>query len=527
MKNIFKLILSLLIAINLAGCNDKQSRRISAIIPLVESRPDSALTLLNKIDQAQLSEKAIALYSMAYTIAQDKTGIDVDNDSLLRNAYNWYNDKPADSLYAKCEYYMGKYYALNDSSEKALRCFSNSVKAAKRQNDYYTQSLALVQSSLIVREYDPDLAIQYSNDADKLYNKVKNGSGSNKVYTLLNLAECYSFKEGGIKQSFIIAWQAVRQAIGRKDTLALGDAYQDLSAFWSLLGNKDSVLYTSKLSFLYKKKHDTSSVSSLAWAYCDVDSLQASERLIKSISRREYLQYGSSIYSLLYAMALKKNNLQKANVYKDSLVAALESMNSANAKAKDAYYNKVIRKERQRAREQNESRFKTWTIISIIIVSIIIIAFILYISRYRRAQMQRLNEEQQERKRLIIEHQSTQISTMRNFLMRKISILHKLESLKTGMAKQVLLSDFDWEELEVFLNSSDNEFVERLKRDFPALTPKDIKFLMLVRLKFPYSAIAQIYNIEPKSVKQKLFLIKEKLGLKDSPTSAKKFIEDY
>lgn len=226
-------------------------------------------------------------------------------------------------------------------------------------------------------------------------------------------------------------------------------------------------------------------------------------------------------------MALKKNNLQKANVYKDSLVAALESMNSANAKAKDAYYNKVIRKERQRAREQNESQFKTWAIISIIIVSIIIIAFILYISRYRRAQMQRLNEEQQERKRLIIEHQGTQISTMRNFLMRKISILHKLESLKTGKAKQVLLSDFDWEELEVFLNSSDNVFVERLKNEFPNLTPKDVKFLMLIRLKLPYSTIAQIYNIEPKSVKQKLFLIKEKLGLKDSSTSAKRFIEDY
>lgn len=141
--------------------------------------------------------------------------------------------------------------------------------------------------------------------------------------------------------------------------------------------------------------------------------------------------------------------------------------------------------------------------------------------------MQRLNEEQQERKRLIIEHQGTQISTMRNFLMRKISILHKLESLKTGKAKQVLLSDFDWEELEVFLNSSDNVFVERLKNEFPNLTPKDVKFLMLIRLKLPYSTIAQIYNIEPKSVKQKLFLIKEKLGLKDSSTSAKKFIEDY
>lgn len=105
-------------------------------------------------------------------MAQDKSGIDVDNDSLLRNAYNWYNGKPADSLYAKCEYYMGKYYALNDSSEKALRCFSNSVKVAKRQNDYYTQSLALVQSSLIVREYDPDLAIQYSNDCNRFVRPV-------------------------------------------------------------------------------------------------------------------------------------------------------------------------------------------------------------------------------------------------------------------------------------------------------------------------------------------------------------------
>ena len=139
---------------------------------MAEKKPDSALALLKKVDQTKLSEKAVALYSIAYTMAQDKSGIDVDNDSLLRNAYNWYNGKPADSLYAKCEYYMGKYYALNDSSEKALRCFSNSVKAAKRQNDYYTQSLALVQSSLIVREYDPDLAIQYSNDCNRFVRPV-------------------------------------------------------------------------------------------------------------------------------------------------------------------------------------------------------------------------------------------------------------------------------------------------------------------------------------------------------------------
>ena len=100
MRKIFDLILVLLIAINLVGCNDKQGRYISTIIPLAEKKPDSALALLKKVDQTKLSEKAVALYSIAYTMAQDKSGIDVDNDSLLRNAYNWYNGKPADSLYA-------------------------------------------------------------------------------------------------------------------------------------------------------------------------------------------------------------------------------------------------------------------------------------------------------------------------------------------------------------------------------------------------------------------------------------------
>ena len=54
--------------------------------------------------------------------AQGKSGLDVDNDSLLRTAYTYYSAKPNDSLYAKCQYYMGKYYMLNDSSEKALPC---------------------------------------------------------------------------------------------------------------------------------------------------------------------------------------------------------------------------------------------------------------------------------------------------------------------------------------------------------------------------------------------------------------------
>lgn len=91
-----------------------------------------------------LSDLDMAMYSLAYTMAQDKTGIDIDNDSLIRTAYTYYYNRPEDSLYAKSQYYMGKYYALNDSSEKALQCFRKSIVMAKRKHDYDTQCLSLL-----------------------------------------------------------------------------------------------------------------------------------------------------------------------------------------------------------------------------------------------------------------------------------------------------------------------------------------------------------------------------------------------
>ena len=116
---------------------------------------------------------------------------------------------------------------------------------------------------------------------------------------------------------------------------------------------------------------------------------------------------------------------------------------------------------------------------------------------------------------------------MREFMMKKINIIQKLTSIQSNKNKHVLLSDSDWEELGAFLNSSDNEFIVRLTNEFPLLTKKDIRFLMLIRIRLPYQIIAQILSIEPKSVRQRLFLIKAKLGLKSNQQSTKKFIEDY
>ena len=51
--------------------------------------------------------------------------------------------------------------------------------------------------------------------------------------------------------------------------------------------------------------------------------------------------------------------------------------------------------------------------------------------------------------------------------------------------------------------------------------------MMLLRLKLPQKALASIYGISEKAIKQKLFLYKEKVGIKGKSQSLREFIETF
>ena len=92
MNNKGLLILLLLAVFLLAGCKETHNKAIDLAYQLSATAPDSALSVLNGVDQAKLGKAEMARYALVYTIAQDKSGQDVDNDSLLRTAYTYYNN---------------------------------------------------------------------------------------------------------------------------------------------------------------------------------------------------------------------------------------------------------------------------------------------------------------------------------------------------------------------------------------------------------------------------------------------------
>ena len=162
MINTVKTSFFLLVVIVLSSCTD--SRKLETIRQaemLMQEQPDSALRVLQTIDRHSLHGEPLARYALIYSIAQDKSGLDVTNDSLLRIAHEYYSQHPDDSLYARSQYYMGLYYTLVDSTKQAEDCLRTAIRYAEERKEYYTQYLALCRLSREIRYSNATLGLKY------------------------------------------------------------------------------------------------------------------------------------------------------------------------------------------------------------------------------------------------------------------------------------------------------------------------------------------------------------------------------
>ena len=102
----------LLFTFSLYGCNVKMSQKVNETLyqaeNCMEEFPDSALSLLQHISHPEdLKGKAQADYALFYSQACDKNRISITNDSLIRIAVRYYEDKDEDLNAAKSYFYLG------------------------------------------------------------------------------------------------------------------------------------------------------------------------------------------------------------------------------------------------------------------------------------------------------------------------------------------------------------------------------------------------------------------------------------
>lgn len=546
-KSFLYFCLLLVISFVFSSCHSDRSRIQVSAYSMVDSLPDSTLALLRKVDCDNLSAKDMAEYSLLFTMAQDKSGLDVDNDSLIRIAYDWFQQHQDDSLYAKCLYYMGKYYMLNDSTEQAISLLTQSSEKSSKIGDLKTESMALEKLSKVYQVVEPEKSLVFSKKALETYARYQYATLKNRIYLNLNYSEALLACDI-TRKSVDVILSNVPKALVLKDSAVLADVYQDLANSYLYLGYKDSCLFYAKKTYDLQPIKNMSCRLMLADAYREVDSVRQCLALLESLkptlSTEKYV-----CFQICSQASIKMQDYEKSKMYMDSAYSCIENMYAEAVKGKADYYSSFLEKEKQKSELKGRAEMQSYLLLLVIILALLVIVFLLYVYKNSRSKAQKeiIFEKSQAEMKVRHEHElamieknlseqyhqkelsrkEVQLSIMRSYLMKLVTAVEKLNSIKTGTGKHVVLTEKDWKEIVAFLDSTENMFVTRLKTRFPNLSEGDLHLMMLLRLKMPQKVLASLYSITEKAVKQKLFLYKEKVGINGQNISLREYIETF
>lgn len=527
------------------GCTrEHRQNELTRAYSLVNANPDSVLHLLQTINYRQLPQDEMAYYALLYTMAQDKSGLDVDQDTLLHYAHDYYSTRLQDTMYAKCMYYVGCYYLLNDSNKLAEDCFQDAIRSAEENKDYYTQYLALNRFSHSLRSSSPILALNSAKEAYRIYDTYCTPNDYNKVYLLSSIGNVLD-NIHEYDSALVYYNNALALSIETGNEELISNSYKLKAIIYRKKSLNDSALHFAKIAQNIAKKTDESTILTLAECYISADSIEQSIALLNRLKESDDIGMKYRTLCLLRDCYYQLGKIQYGQQFSDSAVLVYHARYNKMMNERSQY---LIDNIKLRA-ESNKKSFEVWLVYVVItILCFVLLAFIAkYKSDLRKKKMKdvdfdhllcqlkderELREQEHSEFKQHLQMQEKEFADKQLRLMRRyIFAKYNIDSTSTGGSKESLkpikISEDDWIELTLFLNATANSFVERLIRDFPNLSENDIRFFMLLKLDLSIEALSRIYNIGINSVKQKQNKDKEKINLRDPLISLRAFLKSY
>ena len=272
----------LLVAALCMGCGSRLGMRE---LELLESRvgdvPDSVLAVLTRCDMPRWGEPR-ALYALLTVEAQDKSYIDVADDSLIRVATKYYNRHGSPLRRLQAFYYHGRVYTNAGRTHEAMTAYSRALDFVDKVDAPYPVGLLYLQVGVLYsNDYDYPQGIAYMEKAlcyfevagkERLQNIAKRNMGqfylnmedADQAESLFNEALAWGEAQGDT----YIVYSTLRHL------LRLYDATGDVEALGSLLKDysTDNVLQSSSdysiVAHYYARKGDKIAAKealNLAW----------------------------------------------------------------------------------------------------------------------------------------------------------------------------------------------------------------------------------------------------------------------
>ena len=196
--------------------------RLEQLEARVNDAPDSVLAVLTLADMPRWGE-ARALYALLTVQAQDKSYIDVADDSLIRVATRYYDHRGTPLRRLQAFYYHGRVYANAGHRHEAMAAYSRAKDFVPQVNAPYPVGLLYAQLGMLYgNDYDYLQGLAYMEEALKYYEL--GGLERLRYITKRNIGQFY-LSMGSTKQAEPLF----------REVLAWGEAHNDNPIIYSTL----------------------------------------------------------------------------------------------------------------------------------------------------------------------------------------------------------------------------------------------------------------------------------------------------
>ena len=185
--SIIYIILLVAVLLTTGSCDRHRAawEKLDMAESLMDSKPDSALEVLESIQASNVKGKEVAArYALLKSIALDKNYIDTTTFDVLQPAIDYYIKHGTPNERLRTYYYQGRIYQNQGDDDSAMQSFMNGCDLRESITDSLLLAHTLVaQGTLYLKQYKTGEFIHNNEEAAKLYGAIGKEVLEIKSYT--------------------------------------------------------------------------------------------------------------------------------------------------------------------------------------------------------------------------------------------------------------------------------------------------------------------------------------------------------
>ncbi len=483
---------------------------------LIETRPDSALCILQKINPINLkSPSHRALYGLLYFEALDKEDKPLEPDSLIDFSINHYLSENDKLNLAKSYFYKARMYKKRQRFDVATGFYLKSRDLLKSSDKYFL--LGNIYSDLadiFILQKDDKGALKKIVESINFFNRI--GDVVQASYRVVSIGKVYRFRK-----EYKAAIKYYKQALSLTvDSMVQGYAFQEMGVNYYFAKQNDSAQYYlyKSLQFPYKGANFTIRCFVLADLMYNIGKIDSAAKYA-AISFKypgTYFQR-RDCYRILANCEYWNNNTKQIGKYVGLYQNYSDSVGTIEVQSKASMLESLHNKSHQAAGTKRSMIWITSVLVLVLLFSGFIVYFLYKRNTVKKRQLEDYRKELTQKQEFVTQNLSKKIEDARESQAkaRKNASPEEREQLDKELYEKCL-HICNWEAFSREMNHAFNQIVDVLQTDYTSITQKEIIWCCLHLLDVPNTDRILLLNATTDSVYKLKQRFAQKMNLKST-----------